>query len=287
MVGVRKARLELDRAARGIDGVVDENELALAQQRVGLAFVGVDHQRLRAGLHGAVDAAEGIVGQREYHVDRVDLPDHHQTAGIGGMHDIARVDQARAHAARERRRDGGEVELHARERDLRVVGAHRGLELRDGGALCVERLLRGGVVLDQALEAREVELCIGEAGFVAGLGRLRLLQLRLERARVDAREHLAGLDVLALDKAHAFQLPVDARRDRDGLHGLHGADADQTDVDILRLRPRDGHAHGRHRRLGGGRRRQTRKTEREREQDDNGDARNQPLVGPGSGRHGD
>ena len=131
-------------------------------------------QRLVAtGAHGAVDALEGFFRQREDHVDRVDLADHHQAVGVGRVHDIAGVDQAGADAAGDRRGDGGEGELHAGVVDLGLVVLDRGGELVDRGALGVQRLLGGGVFLDQALVARcrcrrALASCASSRAFVPG-----------------------------------------------------------------------------------------------------------------------
>jgi hypothetical protein len=69
---------------------------------------------------------------------------------------------------------------------------------------------RGRVDLDQFLVALQVQTGVGKLRLVARLGGLRLLQLRLERARVDLRQHLTFLDVLAFDEANALELPIHA-----------------------------------------------------------------------------
>jgi hypothetical protein len=63
-------------------------------------------------LLGAVDADHGFFGQGEDQGDRIDLVDDHQAIGIGRVHDIARIDQARTDAAGEWRIDGGVAQLH-------------------------------------------------------------------------------------------------------------------------------------------------------------------------------
>ena len=135
------------------------------------------------------------------------------------MHDVAGVDQARSHAAVHRRGDAGEAQLHLGELHLCGVGLHGRFELVHQRLLRVDLLLRGGVLRDQRGVALEVGARVDELGLVLGFCRLRLCELGLQRARVELREQLAGLDVLPFDKADLVELPVDARLDRDRGHG--------------------------------------------------------------------
>ena len=91
-------------------------------------------------------------------------------------------------------------------------------------------------------------------GFVARLGRLRLIQLRLKRPRIDLRQQVALLDVLALDEIDRLQLAIDAHVNRNAIERLDGAEAGQVDRHVLRARARDrdrdGRRGGGYRRLG-------------------------------------
>ena len=63
--------------------------------------------------------------------------------GVGGVHEVARVDQAHAGDAVDRRRDARVVELEPRVLDLRLVGAAPSPSaLADQRALVVDLLLR-------------------------------------------------------------------------------------------------------------------------------------------------
>ncbi len=101
--------------------------------------------------------------------------------------------------------DCGVAELCAGAVDLRLILLHLRLELRDRRLLRV-RLLRGGVGgRRQLLVAREIDARIGEIGLVLRLLRDRLVERCLEGARVDPREHVARLYVLALAEKHLDQ----------------------------------------------------------------------------------
>ncbi len=119
---------------------------------------------------------------------------------------------------------------------------------------------------------------------VARFLRLREFKLRLERPRVDLREHAAGRDVLAFAEHHFFELSVDARFDRHREERRHGADPREVGRNILFL---DGRRHRRHRRrapLGGIRRfGHVKRGAHHHRRDQHHDARRDPedLLAPG------
>ena len=129
--------------------------------------------------------------------------------------------------------------------DRRLVGGHRGLELIDLGLLLVDDLLRGDVREHQRLRAREVFLGRGELGLVLGLLGLGLVERGLEQARVDLRQHVALLDVLAFGEQHLLQLAVDLRMNADGERRLHGTEPGQVDRHVLPADDGDAHRHAR------------------------------------------
>ena len=106
---------------------------------------------------------------------------------------------------------------------MRLVGLHAGGKLRDQRLLRVHLLLRCRVFANQAHIALQVAARVHELGLVLGALGLRLRQLRLQRTRVNARQHLAGLHVLTLGKANLVELAINARLDRDALRGSHCA----------------------------------------------------------------
>jgi hypothetical protein len=79
------------------------------------------------------------------------------------------------------------------------------------------------------LIARQIELLVGKQGFILRLLRHRLIVLCLIDHRIDLAEHVALLDVLALDEIHRDQLAVDLRAHE---HIVQRADrADCVEID--------------------------------------------------------
>ncbi len=162
---------------------------------------------------------------------------------VGRVHDVARIDQARADATAHRRDDARVAELHLRKVDLRVVGLHGGLELPDQRLLGIELLLGRGLLRVEVGVALEVDARVAELREVARALRLGLLELCLEGARVELREELAFLHVLPFDEAHALELTVDARLHGHARQRCDGADSRAEDRDILHLHPHGGDGH--------------------------------------------
>ncbi len=95
--------LELDRAGRRIDLIVDDLELAGLDH--GLVVGAERVHRQRAAGERAIDLAELLLRQGEQHRDRLELGDDDDAARVGGVHDVALVDLADAGAAGDRRDD--------------------------------------------------------------------------------------------------------------------------------------------------------------------------------------
>ena len=69
-------------------------------------------------------ARQVVLRQREEDRDRIELRDDDDAGRVGGVHEVARVDQAHAGHAVDRRGDARVVELQLRVLDLRLVGLH-------------------------------------------------------------------------------------------------------------------------------------------------------------------
>ena len=139
-----EAGLGLDRAGRGVDHVVERRQLTLGQ---GGAAAAVEHRgrQGRARTLAAGDLGQVVLGDREHHVDRVDLGDHQQGLA-GGADVVAHVHQAQAHAAGHRGGDPGVLQVQLGVVDVGLVGLDRAFVLLDQGVLGVD-LLRGDGVL--------------------------------------------------------------------------------------------------------------------------------------------
>ena len=124
-----------------------------------------------------------------------------------------------------RRPDGGVIELGLRVLDQRRVGGDLRGQLRDGGALRIG-LLPGREFAEPG-EALQVEVGVGEIGFVLDLLGLGLVERGLERPRIDLDQRVAFLDELAFLKRDPVDLAVDAGANQDGVEALNGAEAGQ------------------------------------------------------------
>ena len=117
------------------------------------------------------------------------------------------------------------------------------LELRHQRALGVDGL-GGDDVGGKAGVALEVALGVGELRLVQRLLGDRLVELRLEGHRVDLRQHVALLDLLAFLEIDRHDLAVDLRAYGDQVAGLGGADAFQPYGHVGELGLRRHHRHG-------------------------------------------
>ena len=100
---VGKLRLELDRAGRLQDLVVDKRELALVQFDLAVLAVGENRERGFGLQLLLLDLRQVGLRQREYHRDRLDLRGDHEAVGVGRMDDVAYVDLTDADDAVDRR----------------------------------------------------------------------------------------------------------------------------------------------------------------------------------------
>src|SRR5882762_9224929 len=90
-----------------------------------------------------------------------------------------------------RGRNGGVVELGLRTFDRRLVGRDRRLEAIDLSLLLIDILLGLKTLYRQGCEADQVLLSGHQLGFILALLRIRLVERRLEQARVDLGKHVA------------------------------------------------------------------------------------------------
>ena len=177
-----------------------------------------------------MDLLEAGLGQGELHRNRVHLVDDHESAGICGVHDVARIHEACAGAAIDRGSNGGVVQLHPRQTDLRRVALQGSLQLRHQCSLRIQGLLGDGVVLDQLLIPLQIDLGIGKQHLIFGFLRQRLGQLGFINPWIDACQQLACFDHLPFAVEHRIQLAVNAgayrdrgeRQDRAGARLRHG-----------------------------------------------------------------
>ena len=191
------------------------------------------------------DQLEVLLRQREHDGDGVELGDDHESPGVRGVDDVPLVHLAHPHPPGDGRGDVRVVELRPGIFDGGLIGLHGGHHLIRQEPLGVVTLLIEDPLVDQVLVTLEDESRVGELGVVLRLFRDGLVQRGLERARVDLREQLPFLHVLALGERHLVELSVDAGLHRHGVVSLHGSQPVQVNRDIflLDLPGDDGHGH--------------------------------------------
>src|SRR6185503_12873219 len=96
-------------------------------------------------------------------------------------------------------------------------------------------LLGNRIMLEQRPVAPDVDARVFEQCLVAGELALGLLQLHLERARVDLREQVALLDELPLGERDPQKLSFDPAPDGYRLQRRYRSEAVQIDVQLCRL----------------------------------------------------
>ncbi len=244
LLRVIEGGLEPGGAGGLIDFIVDQREGALIEYRAAVARQGGDGNRT-CGERGA-HCAQLLLRQGENHRDRLHLRHHHDPAGAGRVHDIARIDQANSRAAVDRRGDARVVELGARVVDDGLIDLQLGGELIDQRALRIDGLLAGQVLWLQQRIAIEVAPGVRQQRLILRLGGHRLIVRRLVRTRIDLREQIALAHSLTFGERYFLQLAIDARGHRHRVEGLHGAEslkinrhigvADGSGVDGNRLR---------------------------------------------------
>ena len=242
MVLVVEHRLEADRAACGVDLIVDHRQCAFRQRLLAVRRQRDHLQRLRRLRF--VDGGQLVFRRGEDHGDRLDLRDRHDAGLRGGIDDVADIDLAQAGDARDRRLDRGVIDLGLGVGDRGVVGRDLRGQLRHGGALGVGLL--AGCEFAELGEALQIEIGVGEAGLVLRLLGLGLIERGLDRGGVDLDQHVALLDLLAFLEGDLVDLAVDPGAHQHGIESLHGAEPGEIDrkIGFHDRRDRDGNGGG-------------------------------------------
>src|SRR5450759_1625036 len=128
VVGIGEVGLELDRASRGIDLIVNCQQLARRQPGLAITIPYVDWQRL-ARQQARRHCSETVRGNGEHDRNRLRLGDNDQAGRVAGMYHVADVYLAQAEAAGKRRGNPREVELQPRAIHLCLICLHRALIL--------------------------------------------------------------------------------------------------------------------------------------------------------------
>ena len=173
-----------------------------------------------------------VLGHREQDADRLQLRDDDDAVGVAGRHIVALVDLTQADAAIERRHDPAIGQVNFGGFDRSLVGFHRALILSNESHLGIQRLMRHRVLRRQPLVSRQVHLRALEHGLVACQLPLGLRERCFVWPRIDLREQVAFLDVIAFREIDLLHVAADLRADRHGCQRRHGAERIDVDPDV-------------------------------------------------------
>ncbi len=231
---VRESGLQLHRAGRLIDLVVDHCERSLAD-RGGITAIECRHREDRSSrrLRSAISANPAPA--RENDRDRFELRNHNDSARIRGVDNVADIDQPKSRAPIDRRLDLGVIKLGLRALDRGLIGLHGRGELPGLSFRRVEVLSIDHLFLQQVGIARERRLRVCELGLVLSFFANCLIKRFLKWARIDLSQQVAGFDVLTFLEEHLLQFPINARVDGHRVERLHRSEPLEINRHILLL----------------------------------------------------
>ena len=242
--GVVKTCFGLDGAGGGVHLVVQRSKHARVQH-VGAGAIQRGGFHYRACGGGLLQRAGLILRYRKNHGDRVELRDERNAVGVAGVHHVAGIDGAQAHAPAHRCQHPGVVHVQPRRVFIGLVNHHRAFELLDQRGLGIDLLAGNRVLAQQRLVALERDAGAVQLRFVALALAAGLAQRQLKRLRVDAGQQVAGAHHLAfleqyfLHHARNAWCHFDAGQRRDGAQRI------QNDGNMGPLGRRNPHRGGR------------------------------------------
>src|SRR5262249_25056075 len=166
------------------------------------------------------------------------------------MNDVADVDLPDASHAIDGRGELRVAQLRLRPLDRRLVRLDRRLQLRDLRGLRLDQLRSGPALVPQRGVTLEIGLRVRELGLVAAAVRVRLIELRMIRARINHGEQVAGLYGLPFGEIDFRDLSLDLAADDHGVIGDHRADTLQINWHIAAGDGARNHGDGWHHRRG-------------------------------------
>ena len=171
------------------------------------------------------------LGQRKYHGYRPILHDRNYRL-VRDLDQIADVGLVEADPAVDRSVDRAVANIDLCCLHRRCVGLDRRSQLVDRRLLIVDLLNRGELALREVLVALKIELRALQLCGVLGALSGRLVQDSLVRSRIDLRDHVALMHLLAFLYRDGDQHAVHLRFHADDIECLHGPKAAQINGNI-------------------------------------------------------
>src|SRR5579862_3790101 len=197
VIFVLELRLKFYRSGGLIDLVIEGQKLA-GCELLGIVAIPSLNRQVRPAAHLLNDLGNIVFRNRKDHRDRLQLRDHGDTGGIGGLHDVAQIDQAQANTSGNRRGDVAIDDVEFRARNRAFVGFDRTPRLFEHRLLIVEILLRDDSLRNQDPVAFIGDLRVIEGPLVFHQLTLRLYQRDLVGTRIDFHQRVADFHDLTL-----------------------------------------------------------------------------------------
>ncbi len=243
-IGIVQRGAQVNRAAAVLHGVIQKLDPAISACVRGIGGKS-NHRCERATRHLSLNFRQIALGNRKVGIDGIEPLNGQQGSGVG-LHHVAYIHQASPGSAVDGRVNVAILEVELRRLQAGLRGFHLRLIDIDGILLGVVVLLRYGFGPDHFLIASELNLRQIECRLRLRQRRFRRVNLRLVRTRIDDKQQLPLLQILAVLEMPFGDAPSHLRRHRDRLKGAVPSDFVQILGNILGCRLDHGNQGRRH-----------------------------------------
>ena len=195
-VGVRELCLQVDGSGAGVDLAVHRQQTAVIEQGGAAAIEGF-HGRSGALAQTPQHRGQVVLRKGKHDGHGTHARHHRQCRAAIGLHDVARIHQAQADTAVDRRDNAAEVDVDLGRFHLCLIDTDQSFILLDNPLLVFGLLPRDRTLLDQIGVALQVHARFLERRLVLGKLAPRLRQCRLVGSRIDLDQEVALVHRLA------------------------------------------------------------------------------------------